>query len=144
MMYLFDTDIVSNLLKRMPSTTLIAKMASVPPEQQATSSITVGEVVYGAHKAAERTGAVLEQMDRMILPDLAVLPFDTEAARRYGEVRASLERQGMSLGEADLRIASIALSRGFTVVTGNVWHFGRVPGLPVENWFQEESRNRPF
>lgn len=137
MTYLLDTDIVSNLLKRVPSTTLIAKLASVPPEQQSTSSITIAELVYGAHKAQERTDAVLEQMDKRVLPDMPVLPFDAGAARRYGEVRAWLERQGMSLGEADLRIASIALCRGLTVVTGNVRHFGRVPGLVVENWFQE-------
>ena len=31
-------------------------------------------------------------------------------------------------------IAAIALSRDMTVVTGNVRHFGRVPGLGVENW----------
>ncbi|MDP2936065.1 MAG: type II toxin-antitoxin system VapC family toxin [Dehalococcoidia bacterium] len=137
MMYLLDTDVVSSLLKRVPSTTLIGKLASVLPEQQSTTSITVGELVYGAHKAQERTDAVLEQMDKRILPDLPVLPFDAGAARRYGELRAWLERQGMSLGEADLRIAAIALSRGLTVVTGNVRHFSRIPGLPVENWFLE-------
>jgi predicted nucleic acid-binding protein len=35
---------------------------------------------------------------------------------------------------SDLRIASIALSRGLVVVTGNVRHFSRVPDLRVENW----------
>jgi predicted nucleic acid-binding protein len=40
----------------------------------------------------------------------------------------------ITLGEPDLRIASIALSQGLTVVTGNVRHVGRVPGLKVENW----------
>ncbi len=35
-------------------------------------------------------------------------------------------------------IASIALSRGLTVVTGNVRHFARVPDLAVENWLVEE------
>lgn len=35
---------------------------------------------------------------------------------------------------ADLRIASIALAYGLTLVTGNVRHFNRLPGLTVENW----------
>ena len=56
------------------------------------------------------------------------------AARRYGEVRTELERRGTPLGDADLRIAAIALARGLTVVTGNIRHFQRVPGLQVENW----------
>lgn len=38
------------------------------------------------------------------------------------------------LDEPDLRIASIVLASGLTLVTGNVRHFGRVPGLSVENW----------
>ena len=49
-MYLVDTDILSNLLKRSPSTALIAKLESVPPDMQFTSSITLGELVYGAHR----------------------------------------------------------------------------------------------
>jgi tRNA(fMet)-specific endonuclease VapC len=136
-MYLFDTDILSNLLRRMPSTTLIAKLASVPPEQQFTSSITLGELVYGAHKLGTRGTALLERLETTLLPNLPVLPFDAAAARRYGEVRADLERRGLPIGEADLRIAAIALVRDFTVVTGNLRHFQRVPGLRVENWLEE-------
>ena len=136
-MYLFDTDILSNLLRRMPSTTLIAKLASVPPEQQFTASITLGELVYGAHKLGTRGTALLERLETTLLPNLPVLPFDAAAARRYGEVRADLERRGLPIGEADLRIAAIALVRDFTVVTGNLRHFQRVPGLRVENWLEE-------
>ena len=80
-MYLFDTDILSNLLRRMPSTTLIAKLASVPPEQQFTSSITLGELVYGAQRVGTRGAALLERLEKTLLPNLPVLPFDAAAAR---------------------------------------------------------------
>lgn len=133
-MYLLDTDILSNLLKRAPSTTLIAKLASVPIEQQFTSSINLGELIYGAYRLRTRTGTLLEQLEKTLLPNLPVLPFDIAAARRYGEVRAELERHGVLLGDADLRIGAIALARGLTVVTGNVQHFQRITGLAVENW----------
>jgi tRNA(fMet)-specific endonuclease VapC len=63
-----------------------------------------------------------------------VLPFDRRAAETYGPLRARLEREGKRLGEPDLCIASIALSRGLTLVTGNVRHFSRVSDLNVENW----------
>jgi tRNA(fMet)-specific endonuclease VapC len=36
-----------------------------------------------------------------------------------------------------LRIAAIALVRDLTVVTANLRHFQRVPGLRVENWLEE-------
>ena len=135
-MYLFDTDILSNLLKRAPSTILITKLASVPAHLQATSSITLGEMVYGAHRMVERTALLLDQIQETLPPNLRVLPFDADAARRYGDLRAGLERRGTPLAEADLRIASIAMARGLTVVTGNVQHFQRVPELPVENWLE--------
>ena len=135
-MYLLDTDILSNLAKRTPSTALIAKLASVPPEDQFTSSITLGELLYGAYRLPTHTSLFLERIEGAILPNLPVLPFDAAAARRYGELRADLERKGTPLGEADLRIGAIALSRGLTVVTGNVRHFQRIPDLSVENWLQ--------
>ncbi len=136
-MYLLDTDILSNLLRRIPSTILIAKLASVPADQQFTSSITLGELVYGAYRlGGTRASVLLQQLDKALLLNLPVLSFDDAAARRYGEVRAELERQGTPLGDADLRIAAIALARSLTVVTGNLRHFQRVPGLLVENWLE--------
>ncbi len=132
--YLLDTDVLSNLFKRVPAAALIAKLAAVPTEQQATSSITIGELVYGASRQGPRSAVLLARIEQIVLANLAVLPFDLDAARRYGSLRAELERAGTPLAEADLRIAAIALARGFTLVTGNVRHFGRVPGLLVENW----------
>lgn len=134
MTYLLDTDILSNLLKRSPSIALIAKLAMVPARQQYTSSIALGELVYGATRAGARSAMLLAQIEQRLLPELPILPFDDLAARRYGLLRADLERQGMPLAEADLRIAAIALTHSLTLVTGNVRHFGRVPELTVENW----------
>ena len=61
-MYLLDTDILSNLMKRTPSSALVARVARVPPEHQFTSSITLGELVYGAHRLRERTAVLLERI----------------------------------------------------------------------------------
>ena len=136
-MYLLDTDILSNLLRRTPSTVLIAKLASIPAEQQFTSSVTLGELIYGAYRLGAGAGHLLERLDETLPPNLPALPFDRVAARRYGEVRAELERRGTPLGDADLRIGAIALARDLTVVTGNVRHFQRIPDLLVENWLEE-------
>jgi tRNA(fMet)-specific endonuclease VapC len=38
------------------------------------------------------------------------------------------------IGERDLVIAATALAADLIVVTGNLQHFGRVPGLEVEDW----------
>lgn len=93
-MYLLNTDILSNIAKRTPSTAPVAKLALVPQEAQFTSSITLGEMVYGAHKLQTHTHHLLDRLEKALLPHLLVLPFDGDAACRYGEVRAELERQG--------------------------------------------------
>ncbi|MEK7216267.1 MAG: type II toxin-antitoxin system VapC family toxin [Chloroflexota bacterium] len=135
-MYLLDTDILSNLVRRAPSTTLIARLASVPAGQQFTSSITYGELLYGTYRMGPRVAAIIDKLEEVLLPSLPILPFDAAAAAVYGEIRAQLERNGTPIGDADTRIAGIALARGLAVVTGNVRHFERVPGLTVENWFE--------
>ena len=133
-MYLLDTDILSNLLKRKHSASLIAKLSSLPGEQQFTSSITLGELLYGAYRMRQQTDLFLQRIRGIFPANMRVLPFDRSAAHRYGELRAELERRGTPLADADLRIGAIALARGLTVVTGNVRHFGRIPDLSVENW----------
>lgn len=136
MRYLFDTDTLSDLLRRAPSPRLLRRLAAVPPEEQSTSSITLGELIYGAHRMRERAAELVERIERALISNLAVLPFDAAAARRYGELRAELEQRGTPIGDADMRIASIALANGLIIVTGNVRHFEQVPGLAVENWFE--------
>ena len=133
-MYLLDTDILSKLLKRKPSASLIAKLSSLPGEQQFTSSITLGELLYGAYRMRQQTYLFLQRIRGIFPASMRVLPFDRSAAHRYGALRAELERLGTPLADADLRIGSIALARGLMVVTGNVRHFQRIPDLSVENW----------
>jgi tRNA(fMet)-specific endonuclease VapC len=65
---------------------------------------------------------------------MRVLQFDTSAARVYGRLRAELEQRGTSVDMPDLMIAAIAMSREMTVITGNVRHIAKVPGLMVEDW----------
>jgi tRNA(fMet)-specific endonuclease VapC len=132
-MFLFDTDVLSQVLRRDPPPELLSRLAAVPPDEQYTSSITVGEMVYGAVRST-RKEYLLSQFETLLWPNLPVLSFDKPAAEVYGQVRAGLERAGTPLAEPDLRIAAIAMSRGLTLVTGNLRHFQRVPGLMVEAW----------
>jgi tRNA(fMet)-specific endonuclease VapC len=133
MSYLFDTDVLSNLLKQTPSPNLVRRLADVHPSDQFTSSITVGEMVYGALRT-DRQVELLSRLERDVWPNVRVLPFGHAAAYHYGRVRAGLERSGTPLAEPDLRIAAIAIASNLTLVTGNTRHFSRVPGLAVENW----------
>jgi tRNA(fMet)-specific endonuclease VapC len=133
--YCFDTDILSAVLWRDPPLPLIRRLAHLRPEEQFTTTVTLGELLYGV---AKRGSQELAARVRDLIPGAAgVLPFDVAAAEVYGPLRAHLETLGRRLDEPDLRIASIALSRELTLVTGNVRHFSRVPDLRVENWLSE-------
>jgi len=133
--FCFDTDILSAVMRRDPPLHLIRRLAEVPPRQQFTTAVTVGEMLYGA---AKRGDPQLEQrVHDLILRAQAVLPFDEPAAEVYGSLRATLERAGRPLAEPDLRIAATALSRDLTLVSGNVRQFARVPGLRLENWLED-------
>ena len=79
---------------------------------------------------------LLKLFETVLLPRVTILPFDFLAGKKYGEIRSLLEKQGTPLEHADLQIASIALSRNMTLITGNIRHFKRVPNLEIENWLQ--------
>jgi len=132
--YLLDTDTLSQLLRRAPSPVLLRRIALTLPDDQATTSITLGELLYGAQRLGDRGTPLAERIERELLSNLAVLPFDRAAARAYSSIRVDLERRGTPIGDADMRIAAIAHARGLVVVTHNMRHFARVPALAVEDW----------
>ena len=69
-----------------------------------------------------------------LLSWLPSLPFSSEAAPHFGDIRAILARQGLPIGPYDLQIAAIARAHGLIVVTHNIREFARVPDLLLEDW----------
>jgi tRNA(fMet)-specific endonuclease VapC len=136
--YCFDTDILSAVLRRQPPLLLIRRLAVTPPSQQFTTAVTYGEMTYGAAK--RKSAALADRIRALLHHAVTIVPFDAAAAERYGHLRAALESDGMPLAEPDLRIAAIALSRSFTLVTANTRHFNRIPDLLVENWLRADVK----
>ncbi|MGH3875121.1 MAG: PIN domain-containing protein [Pseudonocardiaceae bacterium] len=133
--YCFDTDVLSATIRPAPPLHLIRRLATVAPQEQFTTSITVAELIYGARRVGRAD--LSRRVEQVVRRAQTVLAFDMAAARTFGVLKAMLERLGTPLAEPDLRIASIALSRGLVLVTRNVRHFQRVPDLTVENWIDE-------
>jgi tRNA(fMet)-specific endonuclease VapC len=96
------------------------------------STVTVGELIYGAERSAqpERNLTEIEGLTAR----LEVSPFRAEAAVHFGQVRAELYKLGKPIGPHDMIIAGHARSLGLVLVTNNVKEFERVPGLRLENW----------
>ncbi|GAB6059151.1 PIN domain-containing protein [Desulfonatronum parangueonense] len=132
-MFLFDTDVITNVLKKHPSQILLQRLAVVPRNQQYISSVTVTEIVYGAMKST-RPAYHLGNLEKVLLPSVNVVNFDAKAAYVCGRIRAELERIGQPLDLADLQIAATAIAEDFTLITGNTRHFIRIRELNAENW----------
>lgn len=128
--YLFDTDAISEILRPRPLPEYVEWLSGVPREDQFTSAVVVGELFEGAFRSRARDRH-LEGIENRILPALTVIPFETRAARVFGEIAADLRSQGRPLPDADLQIAATAVHHGLELVTGNLRHFERVPGLRI-------------
>ena len=131
MRYLLDTNTCIAILT-LRSEPVATRWRSLQSNQVRLSSVVKAELLFGAEKSSQRD-RVLEKL-RVFFARFRSMPFDDRAAEIYGEVRASLERQGKPIGPNDLLLASIALSNELTLVTHNTDEFSRVPELQLEDW----------
>ncbi len=138
MSYLFDTNAISEPLRRRPNREFIGWLGALRPEDQYTSIVVVAELLTGAYRAAA-TAKWLERIEAHVLPSLTVLGFDLECAQQYGRLKALLGRAGTPIGDVDTQIAATALRHGLAVVTANTGHFGKVPNLQLETFTPGET-----
>ena len=131
MAYLFDTDALSEAFKLRPAATYLDWVRGVPREQQFTSAICVAELFEGAF-LSQHQERHLRNINERVLPAIIVLPFDVETARTFGDLAARLRSTAQRLADPDLQIAATAVHHDLDLVTGNLRHFSRVPGLRVE------------
>ena len=128
--YMLDTDMVIYTIKSRPEE--IKKMFVAHHGHTCVSAVTLMELVYGAEKSAD-PGRNLNQVEGLIAR-LEVVPYDGNAARHSGEIRAELSKSGKLIDPYDLMIAGHARSLGCILVTNNTGEFARVDGLRLDNW----------
>ena len=111
---------------------VVERFNQYKPGDIAVTSITVAELYFGVSKSSqiERNRSALIRF----LAPLEILPFTSEAAEKYGTIKAKLRSLGNMIGELDCLIAAQALSLKMTLVTNNITEFERVPKLKLENW----------
>lgn len=133
--YMLDTNIVIYVIKRRPQS--LRPVFNQYDGQLCVSTITFAELMHGVEKSSipERNLRNVEDF----ISRIDVLPYDTNAAIHYGDIRADLERKGTIIGVNDLHIAGHARSRGLVLVTNNTRVFERVTGLRVIDWTEKET-----
>ena len=130
-MWLLDTNAWIAYLERKPNP-VKSKIASVPESSILLCDVVKAELIYGAYKSA-RVEQNLTKLD-ILFSLVNSLPFDGNAAREFGKIRAYLAKQGTPIGSYDLQIAAIAMAHNLTLVTHNTREFSRIIGLRLEDW----------
>jgi predicted nucleic acid-binding protein len=137
--YLFDTDAISEVLKRRPNPEFLRWLSLVPREQQYASAVTMGELYRWAYRSPDRERH-LHNLDERILSAMTIVPYDAAVARVYGNLHARLAAAHALLADADLQIAATAVFHGLSLVTGNLRHFERVPELAIDRTLADTRR----
>ena len=130
-MYLLDTDTVIYLLNGHP-VRVVENFKINYRKPKAISIITYGELVYGCQKsnyAAENLVKLREGIKDYRLIDVTRPVMDC-----FGEIKAFVKKSGTPLEGFDLLIGCTALTLNYAVVTNNVKHYQKIPGLKVVNW----------
>ena len=117
MKFMLDTNICIYIIKQKPLKVLKHFSAHLVGEI-CISSITLAELQYGVAKS-QQIEKNRQALAEFTLP-LEIVHFDEKAAESYGEVRATLEKAGRSIGSMDMLIGAHALSLGITLVTNNL------------------------
>lgn len=135
MIWMLDTNILVYFMNRQPGFEKIARrMSGRSPGEVRASAVTLAELRVGIEKGEFRTGN--ETALEGLLEFLQVDDFPAAAARDFGKIKTALLKEGKPIGPYDLLIAAHARHIGASLVTNNEREFGRVPGLPVQNWLK--------
>jgi tRNA(fMet)-specific endonuclease VapC len=131
MTYLLDTSCCIKILKN-PQDALTNRFFTMGPARFAVCTIVQAELEFGAFKSV-RVEANLRNVRHFLAP-LVNLPFDSQAATAYGQIRAALEQQGTPVGGNDIMIAAVARVNDLVILTDNLREYARIPGLLYDQW----------
>ena len=136
-MFILDTDHVS-LLERKTGHDAERLRFRLGHRDKTTTVITYEEQLRGWLSWLAQAKSLAEQVERyrklnrMLdhYRSIQVLDFDELAAAEFER----LQKLRIRIGAMDLKIAAIALSQNATLLSRNLKHFSKVPGLKVEDW----------
>ena len=94
----------------------------------------LGELYYGIEKSQNRAENLLQT--KQFLDTVSIVHADDAVMKKFGDLKAALEKSGNRVDDADVIIAATAICNDATLATGNVKHFSRFEGLKLQNWFE--------
>lgn len=125
-MIVLDTNIVSEAMKPEPNPAVRAWLNKQSAETLYLSSVTLAELLFGIASipSGKRKDMLSESLDGLILLfKNRILPFDTDAARKYAELAVVARTAGRGFPTPDGFIAAIAASKGYQVASRDIAPF---------------------
>ena len=136
-MILLDTNVVSEAMKPEPNASVRDWLDAQAAETLFLSSVTIAELSFGigALPLGRRRDNLAAALDGVLgLFEPRILPFDTLAARRYGDLAVRARAAGKGFPTPDGYIAAIAAAHGCIVATRDTSAF-EAAGLPlIDPW----------
>lgn len=132
-----DTNVVSELMRAAPDARVAGWMLEVPPTTVFTTSVTLGEVLFGiARLPAGRRRKLLSDAADDVFGKFAdrILPFDTAAARQYAAIVTEREHGGTPIAGFDAQIAAICRCHGALLATRNTDDFSGLELDLINPW----------
>ena len=136
-MIVLDTNVVAEAMKTGPHPSVRAWLNDQVAETLYLSSVTLAELLFGiaALPAGKRKDMLAQALGGLVgLFRDRVLPFDTDAARRYAELAVMAKVGGRGFPIPDGYIAAIAASRGFIVASRDTSPYEAVGVSVINPW----------
>ncbi|MDZ4697366.1 MAG: type II toxin-antitoxin system VapC family toxin [Deltaproteobacteria bacterium] len=133
MRYVLDTNVVSLLMKGEPK--IVERLKRVAREDVCIPQPVIAEISYGIQRLARsRRKDALASRFEIVKSEIQRVEWSDDVSEAFGAIKSALERKGERIEDFDAAVAAHATSLGCTLVTANMKHMLRVPGLDIEDW----------
>ena len=133
MRYVLDTNVISALMKGDP--TVVEHLKGLARGDVVMPQPVIAEIEYGIQRLArsKRRDALASRFE-LLKSELGRAVWSDDVSAGFGRVKAALERRGERIEDFDAAVAAHAMADDHILVTSNVKHLARVPGLEIEDW----------
>jgi predicted nucleic acid-binding protein len=137
-MIVLDTNVISELMKPRPLSTVLSWIARGHSGGYWTTSVTQAEILHGVMllPAGRRRHEIEVAAHAMFATEFAgrILAFDSAAAQSYAEIVSDRRQRGRPISQFDAQIAAVVRAAGATLATHNVRDFEHCGIGVVDPW----------
>ena len=138
-LYLLDTNVISEMTKKIPNSSIIKKMDE-NDGLCAICSTVWQESVYGLNLLPDgKRKEMISDMIDAIKESYEIIPYDSFASQICGEIRAKCQKKGNPVPRFDSQIAATAIANNMILVTHNTKDFEFIAEnsmLQIEDWWK--------